>query len=1238
MYQSQIQILKNYDIIDITTRISALTLDYRNQNVAFMLNGLVDELTESDRSSFQSSTIISDKKFRNVIESLSENEQLQMIVDPCENLFTQRVIFFQNHIVFNGIDNEPAYKLQLVFDTFHIFENEYRQLADEFPTEFYKLANVVLLISDTVADQMGNMISFQKSPGDREPEIYIPDGQTIRKQKTTVTFSGYNIRTLLDDENVFWSMVLPFGHKPSVDDRNRRIYSHPFLYDEDSDRLILLDPALLPQFLIYSFVMLADKAGIKERIIRDFNSIAFSNALKSFSKLGHYCTDVKKRWDIDLMESDAYKEAILAVGTNRFIFFTFLGDDGNNYGEDTIHGELSQIQGDTDEAIRLRKVREVLQEQQHIDGKSIYHIVCLNSIGRGLMFEIYHGGTVSDYHVLELSPFELYCVSVNERDHEGFIPRYIRAKFLKRYVMPSLFSEMNEIAAYDANQYSFYVTDERPIENVITVSDHGDSLGYIKRALDTTDKRVVRGFKPHSFLEVELVDPVRRIYTVEFYRNRITSYIDLEDSTADEANYSTKSNSKGIWLISDEFAPHDKERFNTVYTSFDILQYWLGECRKAFCCIPYDRYPLIFSISVEGKGEEILNVNTDNAELPVSDVSDVDFTDHGFVIHWTLKLKDYLVWHDNSHEREMIRWLIQTVSDKLGNRKKKYKTGIDNVVERAFWNPLKRKIYFADLCQNPSNRPPVSNTIYLVHEEDDEYVHDTSGPELVRRGIWAYGKLNGDDRSKALNAIVSFLYDELEENISELSPEGLVEEAYRNIEALLYRILLDKANFAHDIACNPEKKRELLDKYNDYNRSLQANKFFLEYISACPPKGKKQFDSFQYEYLLSICSSIIVYAYQSDFYRYHLSDKTVEILPSGRFAADHEAMDSLYGVTAEYRDEELQYYSANENVKSEFLGWTFSPEMEAAFLETFGYTDKDFINVILSMADLWSNDGKDVHVYPREDVEEKIVESGISDKERIAGIIDSISLSKRNDFLVPLDGFEKTDLWPWRYNRRLSFTMRPLIRRQTDNGTEELIWGDRSVYRMLQFMLYSIEGSTYPVKTGKLKKLMGKFSDERGQRFNDIITESISGMNYFKVYPNVKKINRKPIADEKGNTLGDIDVLLIDEKNHFIFPVEVKSFKVARCPYEIHIEHMSLFEDSGKKKCFVSKHARRVRWITAHIPDVVKQYGLETSHSWKVRGLFVVDQAQISNEAYHENIPMLSRPQLTLENLIKMEI
>lgn len=90
-------------------------------------------------------------------------------------------------------------------------------------------------------------------------------------------------------------------------------------------------------------------------------------------------------------------------------------------------------------------------------------------------------------------------------------------------------------------------------------------------------------------------------------------------------------------------------------------------------------------------------------------------------------------------------------------------------------------------------------------------------------------------------------------------------------------------------------------------------------------------------------------------------------------------------------------------------------------------------------------------------------------------IVDSIALRQRDDFLIPPAKFRKEDIYPWRFNRELSFTRRPIIIRG-----DEMIWGNRQLDHMIIFTLGLINNGKLKARSSEMNSLIGKISDERG--------------------------------------------------------------------------------------------------------------------------------------------------------------
>lgn len=407
-----------------------------------------------------------------------------------------------------------------------------------------------------------------------------------------------------------------------------------------------------------------------------------------------------------------------------------------------------------------------------------------------------------------------------------------------------------------------------------------------------------------------------------------------------------------------------------------------------------------------------------------------------------------------------------------------------------------------------------------------------------------------------------------------------------------------------------------------------ALKFLIEYIAAVPPKGNINIGENQYERLMAICSLIIDWSYKNDLFYYQIFNTPIEILKSHRIGMKQQEFQHMFSVNEAIRKEQLIASSVLDNSGDLIEYKSFGEEINAAFEKEYGYS---FYQLKLFTEGLREyskrQSGDTVYVARIMDIIEFMSAYDASFNEEIVGlIIDSIALRQREDFLVPPEPFRKEDVYPWRFNRELSFTRRPIIIRG-----DEMIWGNRQLDHMIRFTLGLINNGKLKAHSSKMNSLVGRISDERGAEFNDFIYKILVNFNVFEVYPNISKVNGVYIA-ENNNTLGDIDVLIIDREYHKIIAAEVKNFNFSKNPYEMHLEYKKMFENTKKKKGYYTKHCRRVDWCNKHIDDFKKQYGLDDG-DWRVIGVFILSQPLVSTEIYHKEIKMLTEKELSVSSI-----
>lgn len=1202
MYEEYIEEIKRYDVFDIIARLAGTTIESRNQNKTLFIDTLIDEITSLARSDFQNSFKMSAGKFRRLINQVVSNEQIRLTIDPNENIYKQRVIYRGNHWVFNGIDQDPAYYLQLlvnVLQEHNEYDTEYLQKVDQ-------LISTVLEISDFIE----NGLKCDDIINDESKEYYVPDASKIERNSKLVTFDADYIRQRVGYEDVFNEMCVRFQHKRTLETpdmlmfnpQDLSLFCHPFIYNDSRNQIIVSNVALLPSFLIYQIFTLARGYNLQNQIFDDFNEAVFRDCITSISRLGYSSIDFIE--GEPLINSRAYKEAIFSVSETKRLLLIFGCDEGGNYSEETVHGIASNEYHNNVEE-RYPKLLDIMSDHRITDDNIIV-VVCISSIGRSMFLGLPH--TKHKVQTISFSPFDLWCISMNEMGCEQFLARYVRARNLMREHVPSLFSELNAVEIYKSNHNSFVMTDDAKMEEIFTYVAPGDSVEYIQRAIDRFDKKQVDSWRPGEKIVVIRNDENQNIYVTTTNDPKV--YIEISDSF-------------GIWVISEPIKKLD--RMDIIRSVVDLVTYWIDECKILLkeISLPYPNILLLLSIDSETVAYSQFDTRK---KKDVAEVFNMEFDGTNcFILHWSSELALSLVSNSNDKEKRFIQLLLAGI----GNA---YSQQLDfGLLDVIFENPFKRKIYAAEYGNHPSYRPTLNFYPRNVHDEDLTYLNDTIIPQYTNACHWNTGEIKYGERSKFMVDVVGFLYKLLQKEVASMSPQHLVERIYSDIESNTFKLLQLSSIYKYEVACYPQKQTKFLDQYNELNRSLISQKFLIEYVASCPPNGKKVFDTLDYEWILSICSAIIEYAYYGDLFKYDIFHTPVEILQSGRIGMNHVEFNYMNDMGTRYRDEELDFNSDYRNPTIPPMDIPdIASRLDSAFNAEFGYSNTQLADCVNSMCRIGMSKGSQSEVFISSynfliNAILQESESGLLTEEIVGKILSDISICNRENFLVPPEGYQSYEVWPWRFNRRYSFMRRPLIFREIDGGQIEVIWGIRSVDRMLHYIYHCIKIGSFPAQSEELKELMGYISNARGKVFNDYVYDIFLKMEQFVVDRNVNKINGVNIQKNK-QALGDIDVLVIDHQKHVILAVEVKSFRYARNPYEMAMEHKAMFEG---EKSFQNKHQRRVDWLREHINDVKKHYRLADA-DWRIKGVFIVNEPQVSKDIYKHEIDIISKSELSL--------
>ena len=855
---------------------------------------------------------------------------------------------------------------------------------------------------------------------------------------------------------------------------------------------------------------------------------------------------------------------------------------------------------------RILCLRDKFAEMR-ISSENIMIMLITSGFGRGMFLGIKK--SLSEYKTIKFNPMELQCLSINEKN--GFLPKYIRAKTkLHTYGLEAA-SELDAISIYTSNHYSFYMSDDINAANTNIFIVPGDSVDYIKQAIEKEDRKRVLSYKDGLYAEVVASDIERKIYVEDERRKekRKALAVSFENCV--------------IWVTTGIITTPDE--LSIYYSTLDTITYWLAECRELINKLFLSYSIFHFDFLISGKTVEYFYNIPEEREI--SKFLNLDIENN----HIKIVISPNFYWRlnktDNSSEKELCKFVIGILCDFSSDN-----FDYESYIEKIFSNPMKKKMFSFDFHNQPYLKPFEFTDYISVHCEDEDFLLDLIGKKLQESNKWTYGVIPKEKRGEIAKYIVGILYNMLQTEVEKISSQYIVEVIYLDLEKTLYRLMLARERFVFDVSCYPEKKDEILIDYNECNRTSLALKFLIEYIAAKPPKGQELLGIGQYEYLLAICSTIIDWAYKNDLFYYNIFDTPIEILPSDRVGMKQKEFVDMFQYGEVYRQEQLEYNSSFAFRKSSTQKMDdYTNELDEAFKSERGYTYQQFINVVFGIIMIGDEIDNEVYVRKYSDVIEILANS--IEKitvEIIKNVIEDISITARENFMKLPTQYRKEDVYPWRFNRTYSFNRRPIIQRD-----DEIIWGNRQLYHMMAYVTGLIYNGTYSTKDKKMSKLIGKISNQRGKVFNNRIVEILNDIGEFQVYPNRKKINKKSISNEKGETLGDIDVLFVDVSEKRIYVAETKAFPFSRNPYEMYLEYNEMFVDKGKKKCYITKHKRRIEWVKNHLHDVCTELKLGNTDLWSVIGLFIVEEPIISNQVYNLNVEIISKAELSLERIRK---
>ena len=362
-------------------------------------------------------------------------------------------------------------------------------------------------------------------------------------------------------------------------------------------------------------------------------------------------------------------------------------------------------------------------------------------------------------------------------------------------------------------------------------------------------------------------------------------------------------------------------------------------------------------------------------------------------------------------------------------------------------------------------------------------------------------------------------------------------------------------------------------KNRDRDAIKKSTQILLEIaICECPENADKRVSNWDIDELLAEILLLIEVATDSDILKNNLCVPEIKIENNGEYTIDRNFLQTL--IRPYVRDSTfLIYKQKTQKYKELYESYQTDgnelPQINENFILEFGLSIKDLSKICNSLFKIAIKKDSLVVETTIDEIEKRCKEDGLSCK-AVKSFIDSFTIFHRPNWENPPDGFTTKDIFPSKYNRRLSFNVRPLlVFSKSDAG--RVFYGIKNVYMAMNYLLYQIKEGNFPIeffKSKQMKSLCGEINNKKGDEFNKKVADKLKRLKW-----NIK-LNLKMSELEASNEFGDIDILAW--KNHQIKIIESKRLRPVRNTNEI-VNSLKRFK--GENNDLLQKHSNRVKWV-----------------------------------------------------------
>lgn len=1153
------------------------------------------------------------ENLKEVVEHYIDGEAME---DPLANAYTEIAIFEQgNYIVYPGIYDGFTDILNLLTECIFLVKHN---LNGDFVKKVRDAIGLLLFMSESVAhDAEHQPFIYQEGESD---DIEFPTYDKTAQYVDAIYFTKAYLKEVCEahgyDVNILEDFtVQPGAEELQNDNPDENIVNFkPLIAIKDG--IILYMPTGILNALITYIYRKAKEHNCYDELTELLYERQFHLACVALARTGWLATDIKLP---ELKKTLPIKEAVFQFDNQKLGYVCYI-----KTGESSVTTTKSISAARSSDPYEDRTA-EVVQFLSTLEAAQPFGVFCLYVIGE----------TANDYYFMWAKPSagnqslalkygELWTIThssnVNSLTLWKFAKCYSRTNELARIM--AMGGTMDAYAIYRKNHGSLLHSDEaNPLGGIFMIVN-GSSDDFRREVQNQQHEHAVPIFYQGQMAYAK----------VTRYKDYAPIYIEREVSNAFRIvieNYKMP-----IWLTNPQ-TKAGKESWGTYIC--EAVAFWLNKMEALLAPYLNEQSLIQFEIEIQ-VADELMKAE----QFIIKEVALNDIKLACVIAAPAVRINipfDYIyavMLSDNSADKILMKAVLQGIVDYIqasGSTTDLTNDSIDEIIVQTLQPAGAKMLLFSDASSNikmdDRNLPPMR----YIHDTDVSYILDNLVSYLPKGYVVPTNIPDKKDKIKLCDDIVTAVIAQITSRLAAFDGPGLLKWLIKLNEKCIQLREFREIVIPAKIACFSDFRTEveqLLDGEKNIVITAHAIRTLIEFVTINIPKGTKWPNFDDIDELLALTNQLTEWGALSEAMRMGIDDPEMGLLPSGRIGTDKTVEREAFKpyavaktestVFKNIEDFETNYVSVRKT--GDAVETEESKALDAAHKAEFGIT----VTVLSKIIGALVNDGF-TNAQSCIEIEESALTGILSKIEGVsANDIDTalslLTLLERKSISVPPDGYTAVDIFPWRYNRPISYIRRPLAKVQKDDAAY-YYYGYRHLMQFIDNLFYLLHSSKLPaVKSEEMKSWLAAASGDRGNPFREAVKKWFEENSDYEVIPHEvtmdKGVSKMHIETEKH--YGDIDLLVIDHSNRIIYPIECKNIQGGRNVHEMKVEMDDYLGRDGKdKKAKMRKHVERNEWLNANKASL--KYLVPDAESYTIKS-FILTADEIPLTYFKKELPM----------------